>query len=465
MPSGRSGSGGWYHPDASRARIEQARYTWNQPVKIGKSHRLRGLFRHLLRVRRDESGSLMVVLAVIFVVSLLGLALVGRVFGDLSNSLAVYDVQSARAQALAGLSDAIFRLDQQVPPYQSFCVGSSSSCTVAVVPAARGVQYSVTVDQATGSSATILSQGTSHGHHYTLKATVTRAVNYPFPIFGVSSVTLNGSSGTTSIIATDQYGNGDGANADLGSDSNVTCHGSGSYGTHQVTYDGGSSNCPHWVQGAGSYDPQQPVATCPAPTGSFPPTPCMPSSYQSCPNNGDFSGTSSSPYVLEPGVYDCPNGVNFSGTVNIDYSSTVNDGQVQIYVLPSTGNATVSMAGSTVNQWQVPPSSSSPGVVGDPVDLQVYVSGGGSIDMGSGSNVGGFNGMIYAPGMSATVNGGQLNLTGAFVLNQFVVNGNPNLTVHYDYRQEELGSAGWSESGTVQIPDSSFTPTPTPTPA
>ena len=45
------------------------------------------------------------------------------------------------AQADAGLSDALFRVDQLgVTPAASFCVGNNPACTVSSVPGAPGVQ-------------------------------------------------------------------------------------------------------------------------------------------------------------------------------------------------------------------------------------------------------------------------------------------------------------------------------------
>jgi hypothetical protein len=114
------------------------------------------------------------------------------------------------------------------------------------------------------------------------------------------------------------------------------------------------------------------------------------------------------------------------------------------------------MAGATVNQWEIPPSGSNQPVVGNPVDLQLYAAGSGQIDVGNGSAAASFNGLLYAPGWSVTVNGGQLSMTGAFTVNQFTVNGNPNLQVNYDDRMETLGAAGWTSEDVIQVAPSQF---------
>ncbi len=410
--------------------------------------------------RQGEEGSLIVLISILMIVVLIGMGFLITVFGDMSNSLQVANVEAARSQALAGVSDALFRLDQMGPDYQNFCVGQEPWCTVPSIPAAPGASYVARTTSSSPGVFTVYSQGISHGVTYVVKATVRRAIDYPFPIFGVSSVSMNGHSGSVNVQSTNQYGQDTGAPADLGSDSTITCHGSGSYGTAQITFDGGSSNCPSWVNGANQYNPQPPVQSCPSPSGTFPPTPCMPSDYQSCPNNGLFEGTPANPFVLEPGIYSCPNGVTFKGTVNVDYSSNVNSGEVQIYVFPaSSGSASISMAGATVNQWEVPPPSppgSGQSVVGNPVDLQLYAGGSGSIDVGNGSAAASFNGLLYAPGWNVTVNGGQLSMTGAFTVNQFTVNGNPNLQVNYDTRVETLGAAGWTSQDIIQVASSDF---------
>ncbi len=268
----------------------------------------------------------------------------------------------------------------------------------------------------------------------------------------MSSLTLNGAGGN--IVATNQNGTPtycpSGSTtpcpAELGSDGTITCHGSGSYGTGQVTFGGGNNNCPVPVVGTGNYQPLPPVL-CPAPDNN-PPTPCLPqpppSGGYTCPANS--SGNVTSP--LEPGIYECTGtSLNFSN-VSVDYSNNANNGQVQIYYFPPTGTGNTLTFNGPVNQWQ----NQSQGVVGNPAALQVYAAGSGTVN--ASGNV---DAILYAPGWNMTINGSaKLTWTGAFVVNQFTMNGNPTLQINYDNRVQVPLLSTWEPSGITGIPPASF---------
>jgi hypothetical protein len=252
----------------------------------------------------------------------------------------------------------------------------------------------------------------------------------------------------------------------VGSDGTITCHGSGSDGGNQVTYDGGNSNCPNWLNESNSYTPQQPWPTCPAPVSTVPPpTPCMPTSPSSilaspaCPASGTFTGT------IEPGVYDCTGSIIFSGTVNVDYTSSTNGGKVQIFLWPnSSGQSSINMSGATVNQYDTTAGTCDGAgsyQCGDPTAMQVYAGGSGSVSVGNGSNAATFDGSLYAPGMSMTVNGGQLLWIGNITMNQLVVHGNPNFSVHYDARSSAVDPPVWQVQNFTVIPTQNFSLSPT----
>ncbi len=407
------------------------------------------------RRRADEQGSLVVVIILAMVIGLTGLALVTRAVGELSSARQVQDLAAARSEAHAALSNALFQMSQEPGSLSSFCVvppgSSTSGCTQSSIIDGADISYVATATSDTTYAVQI--KATVDGATVAADADVTRVTDYPFAVFAGSSVTFNGAGTAITIHSTNQYGQSMNAPADVGSDGTITCNGSGEYGTNQVTFDGGTSNCPAWLTNTATYDPPQPVSSCPPPVATTPATPCMPADPQPCPNGGDFSTGSSTPFVLEPGVYECTGNITFGSTVNVDYSSSVNGGQVQIFDFPSSGTQPdISMAGSLVNQWE--DQSATPPVVGNPVDLQLYVAGSCSGIQADHGTV--FNGYLYAPGCSITLDGGQLEWTGAFVLNQFTVNGNPNLTVNYDERMNELVQSSWVVSNFVWVPPSSF---------
>lgn len=407
-----------------------------------------------------EQGSLVVVIILVMVIGLTGLALVTRAVGELQSSRQVQDMAEARSEAQAALENAVFQMSQEQGSLSSFCVvppaSSASDCTKSSVIDGATIGY---VAKTTGPDTYAVSiEATVHGVSVAASADTKRVPDFPFAIFAGSAVTFNGSGSSVTVEATDQYGNATGAPADVGSDGTITCNGSGQYGTNQVTFDGGSSNCPSWVANTSTYDPPQPVASCPPAAVTTPPTPCMPANPQPCPNGGDFSTGTSTPFVLEPGVYECTGNITFGGTVNVDYSESaqkVNNGEVQIFDFPPSGTkVNLQMQGSIVNQWETPPPAS-PAVVGNPADLQVYVAGScqGPVQLSHGTI---FDGYLYAPGCSVNANGGQLTWVGAFVLNELTVNGNPNLTVKYDARMSKLVPSTWVVSNFAWVPPSQF---------
>lgn len=405
------------------------------------------------RHRRGEEGSALIVVVILMVVIVLfGTAFVARATGDLHNSTYVNNINAARAQALAGLSDALFRLDQQGTTNASFCVGNEPWCTVSPsVQDAPDDQYAAKL---VNGSFTVESEATVHGRSYAVQASVVPVTIPDFGIFAGSNATFDGSASNVTIEKTASSGAQTGL-ADVGSDGTVVCNGSGTYGQNQVTYDGGSSNCPGWENETNTYDPQQPVKGCPAPpVMNPPPIPCMGSTYLACPAGNTFTGT------VSGGVYYCKGSVTFSGTVNLDSS----DDPVKIFLFPdSNGQSNINMAGAVVNQYDNTPDS--PGCdgnttvlydCGNPVDMQVYAAGSGTVNVGNGSSGATFDGILYAPGLNLTANSGQVLWTGSLTVNQIVINGNPNFSLHYDVRMATVAQPTWQIQNFTSIAPQSF---------
>jgi hypothetical protein len=397
----------------------------------------------------EEGSGLIAVMVLFAIIVVAGASFAHWVTSDLNNTGIVVNTSQARALAQAGLADALFRIDQQGWTPSSFCVGPSP-CTVSSVPGAPGVQYTA---RYSNSVFTILSKGVSHGRTYVVKETVTRSPGiFTYAMFGVSSLDYEGD--MNSIQATDPNGNPTGGPAPIGSAGFIKCS-TGTAGTEQDIF-GPGTGCANTVHPPGTYSPKQPLAACPAPP-NIPPTPCMPPNPQPCPNGGVFDG-STSPFVLEPGVYQCTGSITFKGTVNIDYSSAANGGRVQIYLFPASGQTTttIDMTGATINQWKSPP------IVGDPTALQIYAAGGpGSVlNPGPPPNAASFNGLLYAPGMDSV--SPKVNLTGGFVLNSWNnadADGQTwDLVFNLDTRVTTLGNALWVATlqDFMQIPPSQF---------
>lgn len=399
--------------------------------------------------RRDERGNMVVAVGVIMVLGLLSAAVVARTLAGLKSTRQGQDFSAALANADAGLSDALFRIDQLGnAPASTFCVGSNGACTLTTVPAAPGMQY--TARRVDDNTYTVLSKGMVNGQPHAIEATVSRTYTYPYVIFGRSAVTFNGNtgnydpvSGAGPIETVDANNNVVLSPApDVATDGQVTCNGSSSPAHHQNYYKGGGTSCANGYLVSGTYNPQDPAPSCPA-APNVPPTPCVPSGVLPCPAVG---GTL--PASLLPGAYKCTEANAAGGTISFPStfavgSGSANNGVVELFVMSTNGtNLNVSFAGDDVN------------LNGDPTKLRVYLAGAGSVLEGNGAHAGSFTGIMYAPSADATGNACKANWRGSLVINTFTCNGGPHLQVQYDNRIQTIVSSGWSVSNYTEIPSS-----------
>src|SRR5579872_5030699 len=81
------------------------------------------------RTRTREEGSLVVALAVVIVLSGLAAAITTRTLSALGNARLNQDQSSATAAADAGLTDALFALDQWTPPAVAPTTGSGTTAS------------------------------------------------------------------------------------------------------------------------------------------------------------------------------------------------------------------------------------------------------------------------------------------------------------------------------------------------
>jgi len=386
------------------------------------------------RFRRDERGNIIIAIEVIMIVTLISVAVLARTLSAMASVRQNQDFAASLAQADAGVSDAMFRIDQfGVNDISSFCVGNSPSCWPNAVPGAPAAAYkAVKVDNNTF---TVTARGNVNNRPHAVQATVVRSALYPFAIFGTGDVTFNGN-GSGTIQATLPGGSKDPNRfADTGSDATVTCHSGAQEGDQQVSYKNSWNGCPTPVSGTGIYTPKDPVvaASCPTPNTNVPPVPCMPSTNLGCPLFNTFTLT------ILPGTYYCTGSVSFSSVLPITLL-----GPVKIYVIPTTGTADVDFSGATINAG------------GDPRNFSVYLAGAGTVNMGNGSNAATITGTVWAPSANITSNGCQMSLTGALVIGTYTCNGGPNLTVNYDSRLQSLVGVAWSVENYSEIPSYQF---------
>jgi Tfp pilus assembly protein PilX len=400
---------------------------------------------------RDERGSIIVIMAVIMILMTLSVAVLARTLSGLASTRQGQDFSSALATADAGLSDALFRFDQQgTTAATTFCVGPNAACSVSSVSGAPGVQY--TARRVDDNTYTVLSKGIVNGQPHGIQATVKRSFLYPFAVFAKTSITFNGNTGnydpTTStgpIETVDSTGTPvSSPAADVASNGQITCQGSNSPAHQQDYFKGGGTSCNNGYLTPGTYNPQNPVLTCPAVPNS-PTTPCLPASHNPCPAvNGVLPG------ILSPGAYYCSQtdlttaSLSFPSTFTVA-SGSVNNGAVEIYVIPTDSTSiTLSISDATVNQN------------GDPTKLRVYLAG-GKLDPGNGAHSGDFTGIMYAPSAQETNPSCGANWRGSLVVNTFTCNGGPHLKVRYDTRMLSLADSSWLVSDYTEIPSARVT--------
>jgi hypothetical protein len=402
--------------------------------------------------RRDERGNMIVIVSVIMILTFLSAAVVTRTLAGLGSTRRGQDFSAALANADAGVSDALFRFDQLgTAPAATFCVGSNVACTLASVPGAPGVQY--TARRVNDNVYTILSKGLVNGQPHAVQATATRSFLYPFAIFAKTSITFNGNTGnydsTTGVGPVETVdANGNvvlSPTADVATNGQITCQGATSPAHQQDYFKSGGTSCGNGYLVPGSYNPLDPVLTCPS-APNIPVTPCLPASHNPCPAvNGML------PAALLPGVYYCSQTdlpaatMSFPSTFSVSAGAT-NKGVVEIYVIPTDNTPlTVSIANAVVNQN------------GDPTKLRVYLAG-GALDSGQGvGHTGDFTGIMYAPSAGETNPSCAANWRGGLVLNTFTCDGGPHLSVHYDTRMLSLTDVAWKVTNYTEIPSASVT--------
>jgi hypothetical protein len=407
----------------------------------------------------DERGNMIVAVAVIMVLAMLSAAVVARTLSGLHATRQGQDFSGALAHADAGVSDALFRVDQMgAAAASSFCVGPSPNCTVQSIPGSPGTIYTATRINAT--SYDVKSKGIVNGQPHAVDATIQQSYSYPYAIFTKTSLNFNGNTGnyvpascsgpvetvdaTGNVVCVPQ--------ADVATNGQITCHGSDSPAHQQDYYKGGGTNCQNGYLMSGTYNPQDPTLTCPAPK-NVPKTPCLPNPHLPCPAvNGVI------PLTLLPGDYYCSQldlGGGKSPTISFQPGFTVGGatGAVNLYIIPTDGsNITVSIADTC--GWNNAANACTTGINfnGDPTRLGVYLAG-GTVDPGNGmTHSGNFTGIMYAPNAIEANPSCNATWRGAIVVNSFTCNGGTHLDVKYDSRLLNLVDISWIVTNYTEIP-------------
>jgi hypothetical protein len=413
-------------------------------------------------LKRDEDGNIIIAVLIIFVLVTITSALAYRVIGNQSLVLTRQNTSAGVAAADAGISDALFRLDQGTA-YEgngsefyvkniSTC-SSDTRCVGQTIPGAPGVSY--VARQVSSSKWVIESTGTVNGKVGAVQETVTRSQEYPFALFGNTSLTFNGNASAafstynSSAVASSSNPNSSG-NVAIGSNGTITCNG------------GLGSNVTAAYYGTGGIGSLS--SSCGTPE-SFSyvynlPTPTAPASSLSCPDNGNLgSGISGAPTTLSAGTYLCTSPVTISGLLNVS-------GPVSLYIIldpsvyGSSTNALTITRNSYVNDMSDYCAANSNASGCSPTPdlpnseyLQILTNSNGTVgnDNGQGYD---FGGILYAPQASLTQDGCKSQYYGSVTINTLTCNGGPHLYVSYDTQLNNLYGAWTAGDYTVISPSS-----------
>lgn len=428
--------------------------------------------------RTDEAGSIIVALMIIFIIVVLSNMLLVRVVGNQQITAARQSGYSGVASADAGLSDALFRLDQGTADTGTtgvMCLNAANpsdpNCHVqasASTPQLSGVSYVArTVPAGTPPSAatewTIQAIGNAKGGMGgAVQETVSRSSQFPFALFGGTSLSFSGN--TQGNFGTYTPGaNGPGSFTTcpstataipcllIGSNGSINCTGPSPASIQSVFFNtgsGGGSN------GCGTSQSQNVMYTLPVPVA--------PPSAQSCPNGGNLGSGASPPYpTIAPGTYLCTSEVTVSGTLTVSPS-----GPVKLYIIiPPAQNTSGSTffyptAGSQINTTITYADMSGGGPQSTdtlPASqlFQVFSNSVGLLDV-NGQHGFVFGGILYAPEASLSAAGCKSYIFGSATINTYTCNGGPNLGIYYDESlAQDFGS--WQVSGYQQINPQSVT--------
>ncbi len=376
------------------------------------------------RDRGEEGATLVIAVIVMMILSTLSIAILARTLSVLGSVRSGQDFDAALAAADAGLSDALFKIDQSAP--QDWTTTGSAGAG----------QFAYAADKVSDTEYVVRSRGTVGRSNHAIAARVTRTARFPYALFSNQNLTLDGRVGTRTNFYTFNVLTGiSAAPVTVGSNGTTVCQG-GAFPAGLVTKSlTGNKDCPNYQ----SLTNPEPTPDVVAPTGPTRP----------CPVGGIFTGAvdgaAGVPYV-------CRQDVSFVGAVSVANPPLV------VYILPqvdASGNVfmgadgkpvyhSLDMRGAVVNAG------------GYSRNVQIYKAGDAPIlfDAGNTSSTLTFSGILYAPQSTIEINGGKW-WTGSVVANEVRVNGTPNLTIGYDLDLQTYLGKDWKVSRYSEIPSGS----------
>lgn len=393
---------------------------------------------------RDETGaSLIMAVVVMMVLTTLTTALLARTLSVMAAIRTGQNFDAALAVADAGLSDALFQIDQTAPNDFTWqgTAGAGS--------------YDYFADKVSDTEYVVTSVGTLGNSRHAIQATIKRGARFPYALWSNQPMHFSGTTSLAMRIGFYAFNQlpGDPNTVRIGSNAYVDCNGPVDPEVYIDQWDGESEcDSEHITKLADARDMSYTVPTSPV---------------QPCPAGGIFGiagTTASNPVLLDGsgGPFVCERNVTLLGHLGV-----VN-GPVQIYI-----KSTRDSSGNVVASYSLDMSLAVVNVASGASQFQLYKEGAAPINIGSGntSNTMTYRGVLWAPDSTLTINGG-LWWAGSINVNNLAINGSPNLIFGYDwdlghYLGKDWKLARYREIAGAQgaaIVDAASTPVPPPPP-
>ena len=353
----------------------------------------------------DAGATLVMAVIVLTVLTTLSLAILGRTLGVLRGVRHSQDFEAALAVADAGISDALFKIDQSAPDDLDRTGQSGDG------------DYFYLADKQSDSEYVVTSLGVLGRSRHGAQALVRRTARFPYALWSSQPLHFDGATAIGGMRVSFSSFNLPAGEPDIvriGSDAAVLCNGPVDPNVYIDEYAGhGDCDTTHLTKLEAPRDLSFKV----------------PAEGQPCPAGGLFGAVTAD--ELNPWYVDGLNGTPFicREDVTLEGFLAVRNGPVQIYVVP-----TLDPAGNPVEQHSLDLSNAIVNTGGSATQFQIYKDGNEPIVMATGntSSTMTFRGVLWAPESRLEINGG-LWWAGSINVNELVVNGSPNLKFAYDH--------------------------------
>jgi hypothetical protein len=369
-------------------------------------------------VRTEDGATLIIAMMVMLILATLSLAVLSRTLSSMAFIRNGQDYDAALAAADAGLSDALYKIDQNAP----------ATWTSPVTTAGSGT-YQYKAIKKSDTEYEVRSIGEVGGSKHGVRAKVTRTAKYPYVLFSKQDLTFNGNS-TLNLYSFLVLGGPTTGQAHVGSNGKIIVNSGKGAGDSQHFYapNGGCIGCPNPVEHKEGPYAVEPVKA--------------PASHSGCPAV-NVSGTWTIAGVVNPGTYVCTVDVTFTGTVSVSGNSPfilylVRANASSAYPRLDIGNAIINPLGTSRN-------------------FQILKEGDGVLDVGVGNTSAtlSYNGIMYAPESTVVINGGKY-WVGSWTVNKVTINGGPNINIGYDLDLETYLGIDWKVSRYAEVSSASI---------